>query len=550
MQETTLTLTASDLIESGAKYIYSNIIDSNPDKYNYYYNQCSKQYSKYLEITGLDYREYQLKYAAMLCIRNRHILGYSQGAGKTLTALLAAFTIYKDLKLPYQIHIVVPNTLAVFRWISEFNRYKLEEGVDFLYLSTKTSFQDITNLPKVHILLYMYSTLTLNRIVNSDNCTNAKPLFKIIRRYLRPSLIIADEIHCLSNENSKRYTALQYLLRITKRVIGLTGTISDGNLGQLNTVCKLIYGDHWPYQNNGTFISKFSRKTKIQGHYLKGADAVGNKMLNYLDFTNISSYFKLINRFIHRMNLTHPEIFSLIVLPTIKEYVHIVQPSAELRTNYTEFINKNRQVFTQVSNLKSNNVKVISLLAPLISIVNFHSQSKLSKVKEIIKSYSKTVIFCDRVNSARLLHSEIEDSIRIYASDEFASPKTLNEEQKWERLQQYITNPKYKVGVFSINILSESIDLINTEAIIFYCLPWQSIKVQQAISRVVRPGNLNKNVDIHFIAHQGLIDQYQLMLVKEKIKISQMLLDYDELFGESNETIEVTSVVKEILKSN
>ena len=97
MQETTLTLTASDLIESGANYLYSNLIESNPIKYEYYYKQCFKEYSKYLDITELDYREYQLKYAAMLCIRNRHILGYSQGAGKTLTALLAAFTIYKDL---------------------------------------------------------------------------------------------------------------------------------------------------------------------------------------------------------------------------------------------------------------------------------------------------------------------------------------------------------------------------------------------------------------------------------------------------------------------
>jgi hypothetical protein len=77
-----------------------------------------------------------------------------------------------------------------------------------------------------------------------------------------------------------------------------------------------------------------------------------------------------------------------------------------------------------------------------------------------------------------------------------------------------------KAGVFSIKLASESINLTSADSVIMFGLPWQIKAIKQAIYRCVRPGNTFPSVNVHFLYHYGLIDEYQVLLASEKIKSS------------------------------
>jgi SNF2 family DNA or RNA helicase len=124
--------------------------------------------------------------------------------------------------------------------------------------------------------------------------------------------------------------------------------------------------------------------------------------------------------------------------------------------------------------------------------------------------------------------------VRIYAQDPQANPKVLSKDAAIQLINRYQYDSSVKVGIFSCNLASQSIDLTASSDVIQYCLSWSSKKLQQSITRAVRPGNRLPFVTIHYLYHEGLIDEHQVHLATKKIEASKMIMDYDLGFGNSN----------------
>lgn len=506
--------------------IENNLLNQNNNDFDFWFKKIDTIYKKTVESSKFEYRKYQVEYAAIACLRRKNILAHSQGAGKTATAGLTIAALYLDIKhTRSRVHILVPNILAASRWLEDLNYIPSLVGL-CSFISSISDFQIAldTNVP---ILIYTYDFLKKKY--------KEKNVAKYISKYERPSMVVIDELHNLSNPKIDRTKRVKILIRKVKRVLGLTGTISDGRLEQISAVCNLVYRSYWEYTDK-QFVLQFARKRKIDTNYLTGASGETNRYLNELEPNKVSTYYNYIRKYLHRVTLDDPDVKSSISLP--QQFTHVIELQLDpfIQSQYDSYINTyKQQLILLSSSQKSNNTRfqALQLLSPLIKLVNSpkegYTSNKIKSVKEHIYKYKKVAIFTHRIESARYLEEQLKEykTVRLYSSDETKTPKVMPMSARYEVVRQFQQDKNVRVGIFSVGLASESIDLTAGDAVIFYCLPWQSIKILQSITRVVRPGNLNPNIDVLYFCYQNAIDKHQVNLLLQKINKTKMLLDYD-----------------------
>jgi hypothetical protein len=123
--------------------------------------------------------------------------------------------------------------------------------------------------------------------------------------------------------------------------------------------------------------------------------------------------------------------------------------------------------------------------------------------------------------------SQVTNCVRLYATDSEVTPKVLSPSAREDVISRFLFDDDVKVAVLSINLAGESIDLNNAKQVIFYDLPWQSIRVQQAVYRAVRPGSPHAYVDVAFLTNSSMIDSHMFELFENKLMASKLLLEYD-----------------------
>jgi len=161
------------------------------------------------------------------------------------------------------------------------------------------------------------------------------------------------------------------------------------------------------------------------------------------------------------------------------------------------------------------------------------------------------VIFSTWNDSSRLLNNYLHrngiKTSRVYAHDEETVPKKMGEEMRGRTIYQFLHDDSIKCCILQVNLASESIDLQNAGMIIFYDLPWSSLKVEQAIARVVRPGNPREEVEVVFPYNKGLIDDHKLNLIQSKMKLSSLLFDYD-VESSTDTKVSALDIINEMLE--
>jgi superfamily II DNA or RNA helicase len=497
----------------------------------YYHYQISGLYNALVAYyyPNLENRPYQVENAAVVCSRRHHILTHALGSGKTNTALLALIGLYGKAPVGRagRFHIVVPNLLSAQRWVEELERFNEFEDTILNYSVIKTE-KDLLNC-RAQILIYNQD-FPKRRAKSLKGKRNF--MSRLLGRRFRPSYMVIDEAHNLQ-AGSSRSEHLHYVCSRAKRRVALTGTLTE--LPHVFQLCRLIYGRYFPYRDLGSFTKRYSTKTRLQTNYIgQVGDNAPERYIRKLDPLKAPEYYELMRRYVHRVRIDDPNVANCITIP--KNEVHLVgvPPTAEQMEIHSAYIEAHRNALKLASSRQ--NAEALKLIVPLIQVANcpVNGSHKLSKLVELVQaSKGKVIVFCSYVLSARIataaLRSALGDAavIRLYAQDPEATPPMLSPEDRVEIVSRFQYDPTVKVGVFSINLTAESIDLTAASDAIYYCIPWSSIKIQQSLSRAVRPGNKNDVVNTHYIYTNGLIDQHQVMLATEKIKSSKLLMDYD-----------------------
>ncbi len=497
----------------------------------HYQQKIAKFYSSLINHfhPQLEYRPYQVDNAAVVCSRQRHILTHALGSGKTNTALLALVALYgvDPQGRPGRFHIVVPNLLSAQRWIEELERFNDLEPVCLSYAVIKTE-KDLINC-RAPIIIY-------NHDFPKRSCRTIKGkrnfMSRLLGRRYRPAYMVIDEAHNLQS-GSARTDHLHYVCSRAKRRVALTGTLTE--LPHVFQLCQLIYGRYFPYNDLASFTRRYSTKSKLQTNYTgQVGENAPERYIQKLDPLKAPEYYELMRRYVHRVRIDDPNVASCITIPKNEVKLVSVLPTEEQMEIHSAYVQAHQNALKLES--ARENAAALRLIGPLIQVANcpVNGSNKLTKVTELVaNAKGKVIVFCSYVLSARLVTATLRQALgddkvlRLYAQDSEVLPRILSQEDRVELISRFQYDPNIKAGVFSINLTAESIDLTAASDVIYYCMPWSSIKIQQSLSRAVRPGNKNPMVNTHYVYTSGLIDQHQVMLATEKIKSSRLLMDYD-----------------------
>lgn len=526
------------------------------------YSKCLKEIKNiFINAEGLkdfQYRDYQLQAAAAYCLQRRNLAGLSQGLGKTLISALMIAKLYPDLLKEFsnrggRIHIAIGNSTGASRWLAELALLFPKSSVAYL-----TKFSDVEKFGKdAPIWVYTHDFLKLKGNSRTRPC-----IAKAIIKEHRPSFLIIDEVHNLGNPGSSRYRHLDWMSRKAKRVLGLSGTVTEGQLNSLDGILSLIYQADWTYFRRPAKFAKLLGEDKpLNLDYQTGqVETNSTKKLQSVPFSKLPDYYSLMRQFIHRISIDEPSVKKDIILPEliVRKYQVSMAPAQFLQyKKYVESFKSQIDLAAQsTSGSAAARKKVESILYNLISICNYQEYMllgngvpgrnvKVKKLVELVKDFNKTAVFCQYVNSSRYSTAVLRDEFgyesitRLYAHDDFAYPKKMSVSERWNAIERFETDSSVKAGVFSLNLASEAIDLLAADHIVFYCLPWSVTKLDQALRRCLRPGNKNAKLTVSYITHDWGIDTYQLQLLEAKKCIAKLLLDYETGVELSNSSSEI-----------
>lgn len=537
-------------------HIERQLLTSTPN-YKVWEKITKKHYSNLLlNHPLLDNRAYQYQTAALYCSRRFNVCSLSMGLGKTIISALTILSIYGSLEKNRggAIHIVVPSILSgKSRWLVDFNLFpELQNKIAFIEHPLDLSKDEVINKP-----IWIYTHDFPKRHMEE------KTVLDLMLKRFQPNFLLIDEVHNLK-KSSQRTKGLIKLRKKAKRVLALSGTISDGRLDLIQTVLNFVYNKHWDYFKQN-FASLFSTKKSIQTNYIFGEERVENYQMKYLDkisLSMMSQWYEISSRFIHRLSFSSPNVKSCISIPNVKVHDCEVIPNKDQISLYRTTVYETKQVLENILLTNSHNVafraRAFSLMQPLLNVSNsppLDSWSKLEKLKEICTTTynlsEKTLILCNSVKAAYLIKEHLVNTygsdkvVRLYGSDEKENPKCQSNTFREQVTEDFQYNETIKFAVMSINLVAESIDLTSAANIIFYDYTWQSLKIFQSKARVVRSGNKNQLVNIYFLRNKNMIDTHQYNLLHLKEEISKQLIDFE--FEGNNNVIQASNIIEEIL---
>ena len=528
--------------------------------YNYWLNKIEVIYEQLISDHGyIDRRPYQAKYAALYCTRPKNLCAGEMGIGKSFIALLMIYAIYGDNlahRRPGTIQILAPKRLsAESRWLVD---ARCIAGLrDQVSLITKAGDTQTNESP---VWIYTHDFLKRKHPALRGNTKDS--VSDYISRYRRPSCLVLDEIHNCK-PGSKRSQHVAKVRRRANRFLALSGTLTDGRLDLLNYCLSLTYGEDWQFYNrNKEFTDLYGTQKKISSNYVRGEEELfdqekPNRTLGTLALHKAPEFYSQTQCYIHRSKLSDPDVLPTLHIPDSHIETETIKMTTAQQSLYEAIIFDNWSAFNRLAEITEGRLEhraaALNLIRKLIYVTSCPSALSsnlnlvpakatlvINKLRDAMKAREKTVVFCNAVAGARLISAlcASEASLcdaykRVYASDDLATPAKMSEDARADALSQFLFNPDVMIGIMSINITHESIDLTSAQNVIFYDLPWQAIKILQALCRAVRPGNPHPLVKTLFPITEGTVDVYIYQLMSTKMAASRRIHDFD--FSDSSD---------------
>lgn len=472
----------------------------------------------------------------------------------TIICLLAIQDIFNNFEgspAPGSVHILVPSLLSSNRWLEDSSFFPFKH---LFHLLTPKSFSHSLSSP---VFLYTHDFLKLTHRPSSSTYSS------LLKWLYPPQMTIIDEVHhCQSN--SIRTKHISALIKDCPRVVAMSGTITEGRLADVHHLCSFIYGSDWPFSNPSSFCSTFGSSSSLNLNYLADSNSSKSKIFNHLNPSKSFAFKNLCDHYIYRINLSDPYVSSSITLPSPSLSVIGIQPSNVQLSLHQQYVegqyNKIKEVVEGIEKEGVETVKTkaeaLRLIYPLIQVSNHcEDNNKLRKVIELVKeSKGKVVIFCAYNKSGNIVSTRLKEElgssavVRLYSKDDSEQIKKLSDSQRMVVVDRFLHDPEVKVGVFSIKLAGESINLTSANSIIYYCLPWSIKTLSQSIYRVIRPGNPHSSVSIYLLFNQGLIDEYQVALTQTKLKFKQTTEEFRvDTFVDDTSSYTPSDVLKQLL---
>ena len=316
----------------------------------------------------------------------------------------------------------------------------------------------------------------------------------ILNSEIKPKVLILDEIHYIKNQKTKRSKAVKKLAKKIKHIIGLSGTPIINRpvefFPMLNLLDPMRWKSFWNYAH------------KFCGAKHNGFGWDFNGSSNPEDLHEAVKY-----TMIRRLKKD--------VLPDLPAKIRTVIP-VEI-TNRKEY----NQMVSELNDSDSPAIQLTRIEKLKQLVVEGKIDSCISWINDFLVSEEKLVVFCTHKKIISILENEFNGKcVKIDGS--------CSQNQKQKAVNQFQNDLKTKLFIGNIKAAGVGLTLTAASSTCFIELAWDSGSHDQAEDRVHRIGQEADSVNAYYLLGQDTIDMEIAVLLDEKRKVLDSVLDGKE----------------------
>jgi hypothetical protein len=213
--------------------------------------------------------------------------------------------------------------------------------------------------------------------------------------------------------------------------------------------------------------------------------------------------------------------YILAMITYIRQSVVIpILPIANITLEMSE-LNEMRSELTVLLMEQFNKLNLQKFLNDEISAKSTRVKKVIEVVQKHNKPTDKIVVFSCFCTSLDILQYYINEDVPI---DIYRLQSTLSVSGRGKLIDEYQKSSENSILLGTYELMAEGLNLQCANVVIILDFWWNSAKTQQAISRVVRTGQISKEVDIYFFTSNTGIEkalfakQHDKLLLLQEIK--------------------------------
>lgn len=430
---------------------------------------------------------------------DRGLIAYDMGLGKSFIALnRAEISEYK------KVLIICPAQLKT-NWAREIKKLTGKD-CNFLAGSIPTDL-DVKSLLEQRYKYNIINYDIIGKAIKDKDGGNKTMLWVEIINLWQPDLVIMDEIHYIKNMESQRSIGVRALE--IKRVIELSGTPLVNRIKELFPALNVI--SPTDFHNSNAFYAQFL-----------SSDGKSVKNLRHLQEV-LTGY--MIRR--QKKDVIND-------LPPITRIDWNAEQSEQGKKLYKEIL---AGLYTSLRNPKYQR-DVSGILAEITRLKQNTSADKVRATVDLAyliqeekeESESKTLIFSQFVETCREIAFTLgPDCLCITGED--------SNEARYEAMDKFQKEDKYKFFVLSTKVGSEGITLTKAHNIIFNDLMWTPKDHMQAEARAYGRLNDMHGATSYYVIIPNTIDEWIYELIKKKLRLIEAVIDGTQNVAKENESI-------------
>ncbi|WOO90204.1 DEAD/DEAH box helicase [Mollicutes bacterium LVI A0078] len=472
------------------------------------YNSINNRFRKPKKLTA-DLRKYQKYGVNWMKFLEKYnfggILADDMGLGKTLQAISHLSGIKS--KLPTL--IITPASL-IYNWKYEFEKFT--DNIDTLIIDgsvkeRKKVIEGITN----QICIISYDTFV----------RDCEQLLELKYNY-----VILDEAQYIKNANTKVSKAVKAV--DSEHRLALTGTPIENNLNELWSLFDFVMPSF--LGSSKEFKQKFI--TPIEN----GDSEIQNKLKQ-----------KITPFILRRLKGD-----VLTELPDKTEKVIHIKMQADQQKLYDSYAMELKKFLEKTSEdeIRTKQIEVLAMITklrqiacnPILLNANYNGTNSkqeylIEHLETLIENNHKTVLFSQFVSNFQYIEEELNKRGIKYCKITGQTPK----QKRFEMVDSF-NNDDTPIFLISLKAGGTGLNITGADTVIHYDPWWNTAVESQATDRVHRMGQ-TKNVFVYKLICEKTIEEQIVKLQEQKRKLSESLLDSENIKSSSLTKEEVLSLL-------
>lgn len=444
--------------------------------------------SPYIIKDGISLYDYQHDILENMLTAKRAVCSMVMGAGKTLTSIAGLKHLGVD---SMKVLIVCPKSILK-QWANEIKRVL---GVDAFQI-TSQNVNTFTDIYETGVGIITYQTMVRN--IDKLAATTY-------------SMVIADEIQYIKNEESKTWNALKCVR--SEYFWGLSGTVIENRLDDLYNIMQIIgpglLGPKWKFDSRFKKLGSIHRKKVLYQNEIQNIAELRTLISN-----NIFSYDK-------------------ISLPKIFHHKYLVGMDPGARATHDEFVEKANTLISKSLNMELSHFEKLLIQSYLlkarqacnsVELINKVVAPRGEKIKNILgvikqvclSQNEKLVIFSEWTEMLGIIERELllDMSIGYVKFDGSMTAKArMNAIEKFKSdplCMIFFSSDAGGIGIDGLQLVCNN--MLHVE------LPWNPAKIDQRNGRLHRLMQ-TKDVNIHYMITSNSIEEKMSGLLDQKRKV-------------------------------